>query len=213
MSNTELDFGWVCEFSPDLICSSTMSTAVWQLIMDTENLIGVGLLIFGMILPTIIFRHLQSHQACGDVLRNSKDDEIPIHSRHKVPDLLPLAVDIAEEDDDNQMFESRPVQEQQLWSEGCNWGRIIDLFFYKSSRHSLVETCTHVKNLSDDQDCVDGPNKCEICLSDVKCNERVRQLKCGHELHVACVDEWLVNMEKDTCPRCMRVVIDHSAVE
>lgn len=49
---------------------------------------------------------------------------------------------------------------------------------------------------------------CEVCWESFEGGCKVRRLCCGHELHVGCLNEWLVGMGKATCPRCMLVVID-----
>ena len=37
----------------------------------------------------------------------------------------------------------------------------------------------------------DGKNsKCAICCEAFELNDRHRKLKCGHNYHTACIDEW-----------------------
>lgn len=41
---------------------------------------------------------------------------------------------------------------------------------------------------------------CTICLSNYENQQKIGKLDCGHEYHVDCVKQWLVN--KNTCPIC-----------
>ncbi len=44
-----------------------------------------------------------------------------------------------------------------------------------------------------------GP--CSICLDALECEDYIRALSCGHVLHVACVDAWLIS-RRACCPLC-----------
>jgi hypothetical protein len=44
-------------------------------------------------------------------------------------------------------------------------------------------------------------NACCICIETYNVNECVRKLKCGHNFHKKCIDNWLINGSK-TCPTC-----------
>lgn len=47
---------------------------------------------------------------------------------------------------------------------------------------------------------VEDPTKCLICQCEYEADECVRQLPCGHEFHMGCVDQWLSGSK--TCPVC-----------
>lgn len=51
--------------------------------------------------------------------------------------------------------------------------------------------------------------ECSICYADYEQNEPVRTLRCGHDFHRACVDEWLTR-HRNRCPMCMLVVGGYS---
>jgi len=42
---------------------------------------------------------------------------------------------------------------------------------------------------------------CTICIEEFKQDEKVRKLKCGHEFHIECIDEWKQRGNR-TCPNC-----------
>jgi hypothetical protein len=46
---------------------------------------------------------------------------------------------------------------------------------------------------------------CSICLMDFEEGDEVRDISCGHEFHVECLDEWL--LIKDSCPNCNRHIV------
>jgi len=46
--------------------------------------------------------------------------------------------------------------------------------------------------------------ECTICIDDYKVGNIVRQLKCSHTFHQACIDKWLTTNKM--CPNC-RVII------
>lgn len=45
---------------------------------------------------------------------------------------------------------------------------------------------------------------CAICIADFVHGDSLRTLPCGHEFHVACIDEWLVL--KPLCPTCRGLI-------
>lgn len=47
------------------------------------------------------------------------------------------------------------------------------------------------------------PDVCDLCLEDMEANSMFRQLPCGHLLHKACVDTWLISRDA-SCPLCRR---------
>lgn len=51
----------------------------------------------------------------------------------------------------------------------------------------------------------EGGVSCAICLEEYAAGDLIRRLPCGHRLHRACLDPWL--LQADTCPLCKRAVI------
>lgn len=47
---------------------------------------------------------------------------------------------------------------------------------------------------------------CSICLVDMQENVLVRKLSCNHIFHSNCVDQWLEQSERSTCPHCRQAV-------
>lgn len=47
---------------------------------------------------------------------------------------------------------------------------------------------------------------CSICLDDMQENVLVRKLSCNHIFHSNCVDQWLQQSERSTCPHCRQAV-------
>ena len=49
-------------------------------------------------------------------------------------------------------------------------------------------------------------SQCIICLEDYNENDKIRILKCNHNFHVHCSDEWL--FINDRCPLCQQNIVD-----
>ena len=49
--------------------------------------------------------------------------------------------------------------------------------------------------------------KCSICINQYQKNDVLRQLKCKHEFHIKCIDNWLLN-HSVTCPICRQSQIN-----
>ena len=49
--------------------------------------------------------------------------------------------------------------------------------------------------------------ECSICYVDYSASDEVRILKCGHDYHKKCVDEWLTR-HRNRCPICLHTVGD-----
>ncbi|KAL6849930.1 hypothetical protein ACP4OV_020557 [Aristida adscensionis] len=52
-----------------------------------------------------------------------------------------------------------------------------------------------------DTGCAGDPPECVFCLSGVRDGDEVRELRCRHVFHRACLDAWLVR-PRATCPLC-----------
>jgi len=49
---------------------------------------------------------------------------------------------------------------------------------------------------------------CSICITNFEEGEEVLLLpQCGHIFHHACIREWLVEQDRETCPLCQRDVV------
>ncbi|KAH7861487.1 hypothetical protein Vadar_026806 [Vaccinium darrowii] len=51
------------------------------------------------------------------------------------------------------------------------------------------------------------PMECTVCLSNLEKGEEIRNLKCNHTFHKACVDKWLQQDSEVTCPLCRSSVL------
>ncbi|XP_011015548.1 PREDICTED: probable E3 ubiquitin-protein ligase XERICO [Populus euphratica] len=47
----------------------------------------------------------------------------------------------------------------------------------------------------------EAPAECAVCLDDVEEGEEIRELRCGHIFHRACLYRWL-DFRQSTCPLC-----------
>ncbi|XP_011008959.1 PREDICTED: E3 ubiquitin-protein ligase RNF126-like [Populus euphratica] len=47
----------------------------------------------------------------------------------------------------------------------------------------------------------EAPAECAVCLDDVEEGEEIRELRCGHIFHRACLYRWL-DFRPSTCPLC-----------
>jgi hypothetical protein len=50
---------------------------------------------------------------------------------------------------------------------------------------------------------------CSICTEDMKSDECLAFLPCGHAFHRACIEQWLCGNQQ-TCPVCRESVLDHA---
>lgn len=51
------------------------------------------------------------------------------------------------------------------------------------------------------------PVVCAVCLLNLEKGEKIRNLKCNHTFHKACVDPWLQQDSAVTCPLCRSTVL------
>lgn len=54
----------------------------------------------------------------------------------------------------------------------------------------------------------DGKETCVICIEVYEAGDVVRELPCGHEFHVDCIDPWLA--DHHTCPLCKLDILESS---
>ena len=52
----------------------------------------------------------------------------------------------------------------------------------------------------------DKKKTCSICLQDFKEREMYRKLNCEHVFHKKCIDNWLYDFEKKSCPLCRTTI-------
>jgi hypothetical protein len=50
-----------------------------------------------------------------------------------------------------------------------------------------------------------SPPECSICYCEYEEKEQLRILKCGHDYHKSCIDQWLTR-HRNRCPMCLHVV-------
>ncbi|XP_049401208.1 probable E3 ubiquitin-protein ligase ZFP1 [Solanum stenotomum] len=50
--------------------------------------------------------------------------------------------------------------------------------------------------------CLDGKERCSICLDDYYDKEKLTEINCGHLYHFGCIREWI--KLKNSCPICKR---------
>ncbi|KAF2610478.1 hypothetical protein F2Q70_00009213 [Brassica cretica] len=66
---------------------------------------------------------------------------------------------------------------------------------------SLADKISPVVRFSDIQ--TDLEDCCTVCLSDFESDDNIRQLpNCRHVFHDHCLDRWIVDCRKMTCPIC-----------
>ena len=70
---------------------------------------------------------------------------------------------------------------------------------------------SYIKQLTDDlrkkvQDTkpvtAEEDESCAICLCDMEESENLRRLPCDHSFHAACINQWLTQERRNTCPYC-----------
>lgn len=81
---------------------------------------------------------------------------------------------------------------------------LLSNLFSPLKRH--VDLCTtraiHASPQSPDEAHV----QCTVCLLDIAHGSQTRVLPCKHTFHLHCIDLWLVNATKNSCPLCWRTV-------
>ncbi|CAI9110980.1 OLC1v1011105C1 [Oldenlandia corymbosa var. corymbosa] len=61
----------------------------------------------------------------------------------------------------------------------------------------------------DEEELMEEKELCCVCLSRLnKGDEEKRSLPCGHEFHGECIESWLSNTRRKTCPVCRFLVED-----
>lgn len=85
----------------------------------------------------------------------------------------------------------------------CDTFRTLACNNSEMSRDKFVQKITKfidrysIKINSVSSDCTD---KCIICMSNYQMNEGLRKLRCNHQFHRKCIDEWL--LKAYLCPVC-----------
>lgn len=97
----------------------------------------------------------------------------------------------------------------RLESSNCD---IINIFIYTEPCNKKVNNRRNLRNLDikNYRLCKQQDIECCICCENVKTNEYIRELNCGHVFHKKCIDKWLLSSmkEKETvsCPICRTVI-------
>lgn len=48
----------------------------------------------------------------------------------------------------------------------------------------------------------EGEEECAVCLCKVEEGEEIRELRCHHRFHKACLDRWVGSYKRVNCPLC-----------
>lgn len=95
-------------------------------------------------------------------------------------------------------------------SDNCD---IINIFIYTNPRDKKVSNNRqNLKNLDikNYRLCKQQDIECCICCENVKKNEYIRELNCGHTFHKKCIDKWLISSMKEkenvSCPMCRTTI-------
>ena len=71
------------------------------------------------------------------------------------------------------------------------------------SESTLVSFSKDIPSLAPSGD--ERTKECSICYGEYGEEEQVRILRCGHDYHMRCIDEWLTK-HRNRCPMCLHVV-------
>ena len=87
----------------------------------------------------------------------------------------------------------------------------IGMFYYlvnsdipRGVHPSVIEKESKVARFGSARERISEP-ECSICFADYEEDDEVRILKCKHEYHKSCVDQWLMR-HRNRCPKCLSVV-------
>ncbi|KAG9133528.1 hypothetical protein Leryth_019439 [Lithospermum erythrorhizon] len=59
----------------------------------------------------------------------------------------------------------------------------------------------------------DDSIECAVCLCKIKDGDEIREIACDHIFHRVCLDKWLIDRARITCPLCRKYVkLQHSGV-
>jgi len=50
---------------------------------------------------------------------------------------------------------------------------------------------------------------CSMCLDDMTQGDQVSKLKCGHSFHPVCIENWILEYNKQHCPNCRSEVLQN----
>ena len=77
---------------------------------------------------------------------------------------------------------------------------IKEILYKKPNKSKYLEYLGKYNKLTKKEKSFD----CPICFEDVGENKAYRILECGHKFHKTCIDKWLYNVEKSSCPMCRK---------
>jgi len=87
----------------------------------------------------------------------------------------------------------------------------IGMFYYlvnsdipRGIHPSVIEKESRVVIYADASHSLSEP-ECSICFAEYEKGDEIRILKCKHEYHKSCVDQWLMR-HRNRCPKCLTVV-------
>jgi len=97
----------------------------------------------------------------------------------------------------------------RLESDNCD---IINIFIYTEPYNKKINNRNNLRNLDikNYRLCKHQDLECCICCENVKKNEYIRELNCGHIFHKKCIDKWLLASMKEkenvNCPMCRTTI-------
>ena len=56
-------------------------------------------------------------------------------------------------------------------------------------------------------------NTCSMCLDDMNQGDQVSKLECGHSFHPVCIENWILEYNKQHCPNCRSEVVKENKVK
>lgn len=84
------------------------------------------------------------------------------------------------------------------------------VFIVSAPKTLLGRELLRYLNLKKSFKCKNRKIDCCICQDNVKQNEFVRELNCGHKYHKKCVDNWMIKMSQErdniSCPICRQEI-------
>ncbi|KAG5605321.1 hypothetical protein H5410_026813 [Solanum commersonii] len=82
---------------------------------------------------------------------------------------------------------------------------ISECLTHTSAGSRLLDFCLSMKTHTyqfPKSKCLDGKERCSICLDDYYDKEKLTEISCGHIYHFDCIREWI--KLKNICPICKR---------